>query len=226
MKQTLILLHGALGSAQQFVALKERLAEDFDVHTLNFDGHGGKALEVEYSIEHFSHNLLDYLEEHEITTAHIFGYSMGGYVALNAALKKPEAIAKIITLGTKFDWTEEAAAKEVKMLNPEKVEEKVPVFAEKLKQEHAPQDWKLVMTKTAAMMLNMGKGARLMDEDFTRIQHEVKLGWASLDHMVSREETEKIANLLPHATVEVIEGAKHLLESVDLEVLVKFIKDF
>ncbi|MDX1446353.1 alpha/beta fold hydrolase [Lishizhenia sp.] len=226
MKQPLILLHGALGSSKQFKELKSVLSNDFDVHTLNFDGHGGKALEVEYSIARFRDNLLDYLEENEISQAQIFGYSMGGYVALSAALKKPEAIGMIITLGTKFDWSAEAAAQEVKMLNPEKVEEKVPAFAEKLKDEHAPQDWKVVMTKTAEMMLNMGKGAKLMDNDFTQIQHQVKLGWASLDHMVTREETEKIAQLLPHANMEVIEGAKHLLESVDVEVLVNFIKDF
>lgn len=226
MKKTLILLHGALGSSKQFKELKSVLSNDFDVHTLNFDGHGGKTLDVDYSIDRFSDNLLAYLEVSKISQAQIFGYSMGGYVALKAALKKPEAIGKIITLGTKFDWTEEAAAQEVKMLNPEKVEDKIPVFAEKLKSEHAPQDWKVVMTKTAEMMINMGNGARLMDDDFTKIQHEVKLGWASLDHMVTREETEKTAQLLPNANMEVIEGAKHLLESVDVEVLVNFIKDF
>ena len=226
MKQPLILLHGALGSSKQFKELEKALSGDFYVHKIDFDGHGGKALEVEFSIARFRDNLLDYLEENEISQAQIFGYSMGGYVALSAALKKPEAIGKIITLGTKFDWSAEAAAQEVKMLNPEKVEDKIPVFAEKLKDEHAPQDWKVLMTKTAEMMINMGNGARLMEDDFTKIQHEVKLGWASLDHMVTREETEKIAQLLPHANMEVIEGVKHLLESVDVEVLVNFIKDF
>ena len=47
------------------------------------------------------------------------GHSMGGYVALKLALKRPELVDRIITLGTKFNWTPEVAAKEVKMLNPD-----------------------------------------------------------------------------------------------------------
>ena len=54
---------------------------------------------------------------------------MGGYVALQLANKHPKYVQKIITLGTKFAWDKETAAKEVKMLNPEKIEEKIPAFA-------------------------------------------------------------------------------------------------
>ena len=41
MKEKLILLHGALGSKNQFRPLMERLKEYFDMYTMNFEGHGG-----------------------------------------------------------------------------------------------------------------------------------------------------------------------------------------
>ena len=40
MTQKLLLLHGALGSKEQFTALNEQLSSEFEVHTLDFEGHG------------------------------------------------------------------------------------------------------------------------------------------------------------------------------------------
>jgi pimeloyl-ACP methyl ester carboxylesterase len=51
---------------------------------------------------------------------------MGGYVALKTAVLHPGRIEAIVTLGTKFHWDPENASNEVRMLNPEKIEEKVP----------------------------------------------------------------------------------------------------
>ncbi|MFT5858564.1 MAG: hypothetical protein ACI865_000652 [Flavobacteriaceae bacterium] len=50
MKPNLILLLGALGSEKQFNFLKPLLEKTFDVHTMNFDGHGGRATSSDYSI--------------------------------------------------------------------------------------------------------------------------------------------------------------------------------
>lgn len=162
----LILLHGALGTQSHFNELAEELKKTYEVYTLNFDGHGGKESSSDFSIELFTQNLLDFIGDNSLEQASIFGYSMGGYVALNAAIISPKKIGRIITLGTKFDWSLESAEKEVKMLNPTIIEEKIPQFAEKLKKEHQPQDWKLVMTKTAKMMLDMGNGLRIDEKDF------------------------------------------------------------
>src|SRR5438874_2630061 len=41
--KTLLLLHGALGAQSQFAPLRELLRENFDVHALDFEGHGEAA---------------------------------------------------------------------------------------------------------------------------------------------------------------------------------------
>jgi len=38
----LLLLHGALGSKEQLAALALKLKDKYVVHTLNFNGHGGR----------------------------------------------------------------------------------------------------------------------------------------------------------------------------------------
>lgn len=220
----LILLHGALGAQSHFNELAEELSKSFEVYTLNFDGHGGKESSDDFSIELFSQNLLDFIGENSLEQASIFGYSMGGYVALNAALLSPNKIGRIITLGTKFDWSLESAEKEVKMLNPTIIEEKIPQFAEKLKQEHQPQDWKLVMTKTAKMMLGMGNGLCINDKNFSKIEQDIILGIGSLDNMVSVDETARIAELLPNSKLVKLEGVKHPIDRIETAVLVNYIK--
>ncbi|MEM7087431.1 MAG: alpha/beta hydrolase [Bacteroidota bacterium] len=223
MKEKLLLLHGALGSKKQFDRLKQKLEASFDVHAMNFEGHGGSASSNEFSIELFTQNVMDYLEANAMETITIFGYSMGGYVGLNAALKIPKKINKIITLGTKFQWDIESAEKETKMLNPIKIEEKVPAFAEKLKQEHHPEDWKVVMNKTAEMMIEMAKGAKIKDSDFKNINQTVIIGIGSLDHMVSYEESAYVSELLPNSKLVELEGVKHPIDTVGTNELLDYI---
>ena len=223
MTQKLLLLHGALGSQKQFTSLTEKLAASFEVYMLNFEGHGGISSENDYSIQLFTQNVIDFLDTNEIDEISIFGYSMGGYVALNAALQIPQKIKKIVTLGTKFQWDPESAAKEVKMLNPSKIEEKVPKFAEKLSKDHHPLDWKEVMTKTADMMLAMSAGAKLTDEDLKKVAVPVVIGIGDLDKMVSYEESENAASLIPNASLVKLEGVEHPIEKVSTEVLADYI---
>lgn len=224
--KNIFLLHGALGTKTQFNSLKEKLATEFTVHTIDFEGHGEYASSNDFSMDSFATNVLDYLQANHIEKADIFGYSMGGYVALNLALKNPEVVGEIVTLGTKFNWTAETAAKEVKMLNPEKIEAKVPAFAKQLATIHSNNDWKTVLKKTAQMMLDLGNGKRLTTEDLKNISHQVLIGIGSKDHMVSLEESQKSAEALPNGTLQVFQDFPHPIEKVDEDELVKTIVNF
>lgn len=223
MKNPLLLLHGALGSKNQFQSVQNRLKEKFDVYSMNFEGHGGTGELLPYSMDLFSTNVIDFLVKHSLEKVHIFGYSMGGYVALNCALKISERIHEIITLGTKFDWSLEAAEKEVRMLNPEKIEEKVPQFAEKLRKEHQPLDWKAVVTNTAEMMMNLAKGEKLTDADLKNIEIPVTIGIGTLDNMVTLEESAHAVELLPKGKLVKLLDVQHPIEKVESTVLVEFI---
>src|SRR4030095_10403083 len=165
--QHLILLHGAIGSKEQLFPLAEVLKQNYTVHTLNFTGHGGENIPEEpFSIELFTKDVLRYMQQHNIDLASIFGYSMGGYVAMCLAKNYPEKISQAITLATKFYWDEAVAANEVKMLNAETIEQKLPAFAKQLKQRHAPIDWKLVLQKVAGMLIDLGIHNTLQEEDY------------------------------------------------------------
>jgi pimeloyl-ACP methyl ester carboxylesterase len=215
----LVLLHGAIGAASQLKPLAELLSLNYNVHTLNFEGHGGRGISGNYSIDRFSENLITYLNENQLQKVSIFGYSMGGYVALKTATLYPERIEAIVTLGTKFQWDPETAKKETGMLDPEKIEEKVPRFAQHLSNMHSPLDWKSVLKGTAEMMIELGNGAGLSDNEITSIHIPVLIGIGEQDQMVSIEESKRVADLLPQGKMMVFENFPHPIDKVDLQIL-------
>jgi pimeloyl-ACP methyl ester carboxylesterase len=225
MKPVLVLLHGALGSKAHFSGLIPHLTDDFEVYTLNFEGHGGNLSDSEFSIDLFSKNLVDFLDANKLKKVAVFGYSMGGYVSLYAALRHPAFFEQIVTLGTKFDWTPEAAAKEVRMLVPEVIEEKVPRFAENLKNLHLPDDWKKVMSKTATLMKNMGDHPPLTTADFAQISIPVTIGIGDADKMVTPTESKLVADALPNSTYQILPNVIHPIDQVPVAILVAYLKN-
>ncbi|HMV91636.1 MAG TPA: alpha/beta fold hydrolase, partial [Cyclobacteriaceae bacterium] len=130
MTHSVLLIHGALGSASQLEPVKIALQNSgLAVHSMDLSGHGGAAFQTQFGIEQFASDVLKWLDQNSLRTVNVFGYSMGGYVSLEFASKYPKRVGSIVTLGTKFDWSVESAAREVRKLNPEKILEKVPAFA-------------------------------------------------------------------------------------------------
>ncbi len=169
MQTPLLLLHGAIGASDQLQPLANKLSTEHDVHLLDFPGHGGKEDTGDFSIQNFAACTLQFIEEKGWDSVNIFGYSMGGYVGMFLAKHHPEKLGKIITLATKFNWDEATAANETKMLNPAKIAEKLPAFAETLEKRHAPNDWKLVLNKSAEMLTGLGKDNALKLEEYKDI---------------------------------------------------------
>ncbi|MCR9173833.1 MAG: alpha/beta hydrolase [bacterium] len=219
--QSIVLLHGALGSDRQMEPLKNHLSDKFDVHVLCFQGHGHR--DGELSIQNFSENLTAFLEENSLKNPLVFGYSMGGYVALYTEAKSPGTFSKIVTLGTKFHWAPDIAAREVRMLNPEIVEEKVPKFADHLSRMHQPKDWKVNMRNTAAMMEAMGENPPLDEVNLSEVQCHVHLLLGEKDAMVTETETIAIRDQLSNVKFDKLEGVEHPIEKLELTRLDKYL---
>lgn len=215
----LLLLHGALGSAEQFEALMPLLPEDRSIWALNLPGHGGLPLREPLSMPLFAQAVLDFLDREEWDEADIFGYSMGGYAALQFALLHPDRVRGVVTLGTKFDWTPESAAKEIAMLDPAKIEAKVPQFAAALAERHAPTDWKALLDATAGLLHGLGHGAALTQADFGKIEAPVVIMRGELDQMVTETESRQVAEWLPDGMFETLPATKHVFEQVDTAML-------
>lgn len=225
--QQLLLLHGAIGSANQFEQLVPLLGKTYKVTAIHFSGHGGTPIpSVDFSIALFAKDVLHWLDSNNIKTIDIVGYSMGGYVALYLAKHHPDRVGKMFTLATKFNWTPEGATKEATMLNPDKISEKVPAFAKKLEHIHGVDNWKLVLTKTAEMMLALGEGPALSLTDLSEVNHTVLLSVGDKDMMVSLEETIAMYRCLKNAQLLVLPNTQHAFEKVNMNALSQAVIDF
>ncbi|CAH0279830.1 alpha/beta hydrolase [Chryseobacterium sp. Bi04] len=221
----LILLHGALGHSDLFHPYLEQLSRYFTVHTPLFSGHGSTALSTEgISIEKYTQELKEYCISNNLADVHLFGHSMGGYVALCYAMETPENVNSIITLGTKFDWTEEQALKESKMLDPEIILTKVPQYAQLLEAQHGP-GWQKLLPEIADLMIDLGKNPPLKD-NFAGINIPVQIMIGDRDNMVTIEESAHVYRSLPNAKLAVLPDTKHPMDKVRPTLLLNNIKDF
>lgn len=224
--KTIVLLHGALGAQQDLAPLAATLTwQGLAVHSFSFSGHGRQGFAQSFGIPAFTAEVEAYMQTHTPQGAHVFGYSMGGYVALNLALKPGNRIQKVITLGTKFNWSSAVVEKETAGLDPVLMQQKIPAFAAQLEQKHGP-DWKDLVTRTADLMREIHAADFLNTASLSSITNKTLLGLGDRDKMVSLEETVAVYKSLPDASLYVLPGTKHPIELVDTGLLSAMILHF
>jgi pimeloyl-ACP methyl ester carboxylesterase len=208
----IVILHGALGSRHQFEPLLQRLGDR--ALMLEFPGHGSAPdVDVTWSIDLCVDALTSVLEV-QGGKARIFGYSMGGYVAMTLALRRPDLIERIMTLGTKLHWTPEVASRESSRLDPDVIQQKVPQFAEDLARRHGEGRWRDVLASTADLMHGLGERPLLTPETVASLHTPVRLCLGDRDEMVTLDETVAIYRALPQAELAVLPGTRHPIEKV------------
>jgi pimeloyl-ACP methyl ester carboxylesterase len=226
-----LLLHGALGAAAQLAplaaALAQRLGRPVDV--LEFEGHGDTAAHPGgYSIERFAEQVAERLDAAGVERAALFGYSMGGYVALHLARVRPERVAAVATLGTKFRWDPETAAREAARLDPAAIRAKVPRFAEALAARHggAAGGWEAVLARTAALLRSLGERPLLTDAALAEVAARVRVIVGDRDATVTVEETAGSYRALSNGELLVLPRTPHPLEQLDAERLAGALAEF
>jgi len=93
---TLVLLHGLFGSAQNFGGIQRRLADGFRVIAIDLRNHGASPHAPDMSYPAMAADVLETLRAGHALPCMLVGHSMGGKVAMRAALDDPAAIARLV----------------------------------------------------------------------------------------------------------------------------------
>jgi pimeloyl-ACP methyl ester carboxylesterase len=197
--------------------LQAELQKQFpSVHVFDFPGHGGKDFPLEiFSMSLFAESVLKWMDENQFQKVNIFGYSMGGFVALYLAKHFPGRVEKIITLGTKLEWDHFISNDMARMIDAEKIAVKAPILADALDKLHQPNHWKEVLHRTTELFLNLGSEPALRSADFSEIKHEILLLLGDQDRMVTVEETVEAQKRLHNSRFELLPGTPHPIEQTD-----------
>ncbi len=150
--EPLILLHGGVGGIEMFGPNLPELAKTRRVIAVDLQAHGRTAdIDRPLRFELMAEDLAALLKHLGIETADIIGYSLGGGVALQTAIRHPEVVRKLVIVSAAFKregWYPEVLASMAQM---------GPAAAEGMKQSplynlYPGVDWARLFTKLGDLL--------------------------------------------------------------------------
>jgi esterase len=93
--EALIILHGLLGSSNNWHTVAKKLGHTFRVFALDARNHGRSPHHESMTYEAMADDVREFMEEMSINSAFLLGHSMGGKTAMQFALRYPEKIQKL-----------------------------------------------------------------------------------------------------------------------------------
>ncbi|NJM59821.1 MAG: 2-succinyl-6-hydroxy-2,4-cyclohexadiene-1-carboxylate synthase [Oscillatoriales cyanobacterium RU_3_3] len=98
-QKKILFLHGFLGNSQDFNSVISLLSQNYCCLVVDLPGHGKTQVtgdETCYNMSNTARSLIALLDELEIGKCYLFGYSMGGRLALYLALHYSEKFEKVV----------------------------------------------------------------------------------------------------------------------------------
>jgi pimeloyl-ACP methyl ester carboxylesterase len=93
----LVLLHGGLGSGEMFGPVRPALAEHHQVIAVDLQGHGRTAdIDRPIDIRLMADDIAALIDHLELERPDLVGYSLGGGVALQTAVKYPDKVGRLV----------------------------------------------------------------------------------------------------------------------------------
>jgi pimeloyl-ACP methyl ester carboxylesterase len=94
--ETFIIIHGFLGSLDNWHTLATEFSKDFTVYTVDMRNHGKSPHTESHNIKLMVNDLAEFMEQQNIASANILGHSMGGKVAMQFAFDYTDKVEKLI----------------------------------------------------------------------------------------------------------------------------------
>ncbi|HZI21084.1 MAG TPA: alpha/beta hydrolase [Gemmatimonadales bacterium] len=99
----LVLLHGGLGALEMFGPNLTALAKGHRVIAVDLQGHGRTAdIDRPLSVALMADDIAALIKYLHLERADVMGYSLGGGVALQTAIRHPEVVQKLVVVSTPF----------------------------------------------------------------------------------------------------------------------------
>ena len=200
--EAVVLLHGGLSQtshwdAQVLPAIEEQFhpfAYDRTAH--GFTGDRTGSLHFDYQVT----ELIAYLESVVKEPAHLIGYSDGGNIALLAAIRRPELVRSVVTLGANFHHSGTLPLPEFDgVISPEDQEEY---------NRTSPDAPETMVEKIHRMMKIWKSEPTLTTKDLATIQCPV-LVMAGDDDVIAHSHTIELFESIPLGQLAVVPGTSH-----------------
>lgn len=99
--ETLLFIHGLSDNLLYWEVLASFLKKDYRILRVDLRGHGESPLgSDEITVDVYSDDLKSLLDELDINNVNIIGFSLGGSVALDFAIKHPDMVSSLVLMST------------------------------------------------------------------------------------------------------------------------------
>ena len=210
--QPMVLLHGNGEDSSYFVQQIAHFSKSYRVIAIDTRGHGKSPRgEKPFAIKQFAEDLKDFLDAINIAKAIILGFSDGGNIALEFALKYPERVEKLILNGANlfpsgvkplYQWPIEVGYRMAKLFSNK---------SEKAKQ-------------NAEMLGLMVNEPHIDPSELAHLTMPV-LVVAGTKDMIKESHTRLIYKSLPNGQLAFVEG-DHFVANKNAEAFNKVVEDF
>lgn len=155
--QPMILLHGGVGAIEMFGPILPTLAENRQVIGVDLQAHG-RTVDIDrpMAYEAMADDVAALIEYLDIDKADVMGFSLGGGVALQTAIRHPARVRKLVAVSCpckRTGWYPEVLVGMSRM-GPEAAEPMKQTPAYELYAQIAPrlQDWPVLLTKLSDLL--------------------------------------------------------------------------
>ena len=91
-----IILHGLLGSSDNWRAISKRLSSGYKIYTVDLRNHGQSPHSEIMTYPAMADDLRELLEIEKISECYLVGHSLGGKVAMQFATSHPDPVSKLV----------------------------------------------------------------------------------------------------------------------------------
>jgi pimeloyl-ACP methyl ester carboxylesterase len=155
--QPLVLLHGGLGALEMFGPNLPALAQGRQVIAVDLQGHGRTAdIDRPLSPQSMADDVAGLIKFLKLQRANIMGYSMGGMVALQVAIRHPEVVNRLVVASAPFRrngfYPEILAAQQQVTAAAAEAMKPTPMYELYHRLAPRPDDWPRLLDKIGALM--------------------------------------------------------------------------
>jgi len=224
----LLLFHGGFGSIHDFQLVIPELSKHYRVIAVDSPGHGKSEQADSLSFDLMADHYSIMIDQFQLDSVSIIGYSDGGITALLLAEKRPDKVIKIIASGvnSRMDGLTPEVLGYLKLINPAFIETNQKEWLTDYKSKSPEKDkWRKYITDMTRMY---SENVLIEEQTLSNIDAKVLLVYGDRDVIKLEHAIELYRSIagsqfcvLPNTPHEVFSESPELISKIGIEFLTK-----
>lgn len=226
-RPTLLFLHGAGGSTVLETApLMRKLESTFHTVGVDLSGHGASSFPKDghLRMDALVRDAIAALDAVDENAAHVFGFSLGGALALRLAQIHPARVNRLALFQTNARWPAHRTDQMLQRLDLNELRDRAPDHVARLETVH--EEPERLFQRLQALIKTLPMASEPMWHTISDIAAPILIGTVDRDPLFDADVARTLQGKLPHARLAILPGQDHSLIDGPVDLLAPLIRDF